>query len=96
MTWPWPLGAGRKRAEPGTDRTEDIVPLARTPSTHPPSSARDDDIRLDFDLACAELALAKQAVRPKDTPADRARLGACMARVDAVLDVRDDAACGPA
>jgi hypothetical protein len=50
-----------------------------------------DDIRLDFELLCADLALAKEAVRTKDTPAARTRLTACRDLVDAVLDLSNDA-----
>jgi hypothetical protein len=50
------------------------------------------DLRHDFELACAELAQAKLAVRTKDTPAARARLGRCAARVDEILDRSNDTA----
>jgi hypothetical protein len=63
-----------------------------TVSCSPTGQCLDEDIRLDFDLVCAELDLAKQAVRTKDTPAARARLRACRDRVDAILDMRNDAA----
>ena len=52
-----------------------------------------DSIELDFRMACAELALAKQAVRAKDTPAARARLSQCAATVDVILDLSNDTAC---
>jgi hypothetical protein len=63
-----------------------------TLSCNPTDQTLDEDIRLDFDLACAGLDLAKQAVRTKDTPTARARLRACRERVDAILDMRNDAA----
>lgn len=63
-----------------------------TVSWSPTDRSPDEDIRLDFDLACAELDLARQAVRTKDTPAAQARLGACRDRMDAILDMRNDAA----
>ena len=52
----------------------------------------EDSILLDFRTACADLAEAKRAVRAKDTPAARARLQECAARVDAILDLRNAAA----
>jgi hypothetical protein len=48
------------------------------------------DISLDFDMACADLTQAKRAVRAKDTPAARERVGRCAARVDAILDMSND------
>ena len=63
-----------------------------TLSCNPTDQSLDEDFRLDFDLARAELDLAKQAVRTKDTPAARARLRACRDEVDAILDMRNDAA----
>ena len=63
-----------------------------TVSCSPTDQSLVEDIRLDFDLACADLDLAKQAVRTKDTPAAQARLRACRDRVDAILDMRNDAA----
>lgn len=47
----------------------------------------DDNIELDFRVACADLAAAKQALRDKDTPAARARVVRCAAAVDAILDL---------
>ena len=63
-----------------------------TISGSPTDRSLDEDIRLDFDLARTEFVLAKLAIRTKDTPAARARLAACRDRVDAVLDMRNDAA----
>lgn len=54
-----------------------------------------DDIRLDFELLCADLARAKEEVRRKDTPAARARVTACRDQVDAVLDLSNDTAGTP-
>jgi len=51
------------------------------------STSLEDSILLDFAAACADLAEAKQAVRTEDTPAARVRLQACVALVDAVLDL---------
>ncbi|MCU1615422.1 MAG: hypothetical protein JWO98_2962 [Frankiales bacterium] len=42
---------------------------------------------LDFSLASSELAEARQRQRLKDSPANRADLAECRARVDAVLDM---------
>ena len=50
----------------------------------------------DFSAACADLAEAKRAVRAKDTPAARARVLACAATVDAILDLGNDSAEGRA
>jgi hypothetical protein len=43
-------------------------------------------LRLEFDLARLDLAQARQAQRAKDTPAVRARLDECRARLDHILD----------
>lgn len=51
----------------------------------------DESIELDFRLACADLAAAKEAVQVKDTPAARARVARCAAKVDAILDLRNAA-----
>ena len=67
-----------------------------TLSTNPTADLGDQtleqSIRLDFEVACAELALAKLAVRAKDTPAARARLGHWAATVDAILDLSNETA----
>jgi hypothetical protein len=52
-------------------------------------------IRTDFDEACAQLREARLEWRRKDTPGARARVGACLARVDAVLDMWNDTASLP-
>ena len=54
---------------------------------NPTLTSLDDTIELDFRVACADLAAAKQALRVKDTPAARARIGRCAAAVDAILDL---------
>jgi hypothetical protein len=53
-------------------------------------------IHLEFDLACCDLVEAGRAVAARDDPAARAHLRACWERVDAVLDMWNDAASGPA
>ena len=58
------------------------------PATSPRSVAE-----LDFRIACAALARAKDAVRAKDTPAARARLRECAATVDGILDLSNETAC---
>ncbi|MCW2636979.1 MAG: hypothetical protein JWQ99_3346 [Blastococcus sp.] len=49
----------------------------------------------DFDMACADLARAKRAMRAKDTPTARERVGRCAARVDAILDLSNEVAASP-
>ena len=44
-------------------------------------------IHLDLDLARQDLARAKAAQRAKDTVAARARVQACRARLDTILDI---------
>jgi hypothetical protein len=46
-----------------------------------------ESLKVDFGLACTDLAEARQAVRVKDTPAARARIIACTATLDAILDL---------
>jgi len=50
-------------------------------------------IRLEFALACRDLLEAEADVRDDDRPLPRARLAACRAEVDAVLDMWNEA-CG--
>lgn len=45
-----------------------------------------DRVQEDFAWACALLAMARRARQAKDTPAARAELELCQARVDAILD----------
>jgi hypothetical protein len=56
------------------------------------TAVRQDTIELDFLSACADLAQAKRARQAKDTPAARARLQECAARVDTILDRSNDLA----
>ena len=51
-----------------------------------------DSVRNDFDGAVVQLREARSEQRRKDTPAARARVRACLAHVDAVLDMRNDVA----
>jgi len=44
-----------------------------------------DDVQEDFFWACALLTSARGELRAKDTPAARAQLELCQARVDAIL-----------
>jgi hypothetical protein len=53
-------------------------------------------IHREFDLACCDLVEAERAVAARDDAASRAHLRACWERVDAVLDMWNDAAGGPA
>lgn len=45
-----------------------------------------DDVQEDFVWACALLTSARREQRATDTPAARAQLELCQARVDAILD----------
>ena len=45
-----------------------------------------DVLRGEFELARLDLAAATAAQRRKDTPAARARVAACLARIDGILD----------
>ena len=49
-------------------------------------------MELDFRMACADLARAKEALRAKDSAAARTRLSECAAAVDAILDLSNEAA----
>ena len=51
-----------------------------------------DSVRNDFDESVVQLREARLEQRRKDTPAARARVRACLGRVDAVLDMRNDVA----
>jgi hypothetical protein len=51
-------------------------------------------IRLEFALACRDLLEAEAGVRDDDRPFTRARLAACRAGVDAVLDMWNEASRG--
>lgn len=46
-----------------------------------------DSIRLDFQMACLELARAERAERARSTPATQAWVQQCRDRVDAILDM---------
>jgi hypothetical protein len=48
-------------------------------------------IHLEFDLACCDLVAAERAVAARDDPDARARLRACWDRLDAVLDMWNEA-----
>ena len=54
-----------------------------------------ETIRLEFDLACRDLLDAEALVQVDDRPVVRARLRACRAEVDAVLDMWNDACTCP-
>jgi hypothetical protein len=54
----------------------------------------DETIRLEFDLACRDLLDAEAAVRADDHPGAREQLRACLAEVDAVLDMWNAVRCG--
>ncbi len=45
-----------------------------------------DVLMIEFELARVDLAAATAAQRRKDTPAARARVAACRARIDGILD----------
>ncbi len=45
-----------------------------------------DVLMVEFDLARLDLAAATHAQRCKDTPAARAQVAACRARIDGILD----------
>lgn len=45
-----------------------------------------DTLRVDFSLARLELAEARSSQQRKDTPAARAQVEACRARLDRILD----------
>jgi hypothetical protein len=49
-----------------------------------------DRIQLEFDEARANLVAARAAQRRKDTPAARACVASCLARVDSLLDMWND------
>ena len=53
-----------------------------------------ETIRLEFAVACRDLLEAEAAVRDDDGPFTRARLAACRAEVDAVLDMWNEASRG--
>ena len=54
-----------------------------------------EGIRLDMEQACADLRKAEAAQRLRDDAAVRARLLACRATIDAILDMWNDAARRP-
>ena len=53
-------------------------------------------IHLEFDLACCDLVAAERRVALRDDADSRAHLQTCWERVDAVLDMWNDATSGPA
>jgi hypothetical protein len=53
-----------------------------------------ETIRLEFTVACRDLLEAEAAVQDDDGPFTRARLAACRAEVDAVLDMWNEASRG--
>lgn len=50
-----------------------------------------ETIHLEFDLACCDLVAAERAVAAGDDPDARAQLRACWNRLDAVLDMWNEA-----
>jgi hypothetical protein len=58
------------------------------------SDTLSETMRLEFDLACRDVLEAEAAVREDDGPPARARLAACRAQVDAVLDMWNEASAG--
>ena len=46
-----------------------------------------EELAQDFSRVCAELAAARLRQIEKDTPANRAAIAECWARIDAVLDM---------
>jgi hypothetical protein len=46
-----------------------------------------EELAVDFSRACAQLAEAQIRQDEKDTPANRAAVAECWARIDAVLDM---------
>ena len=46
-----------------------------------------EELAVDFSRACAQLAEARLRQIEKDTPANRAAVAECWARIDAVLDM---------
>ena len=48
-------------------------------------------IHLEFDLACCDLVAAERAVEARDDPDARAHVRACWDRLDAVLDMWNEA-----
>jgi hypothetical protein len=53
------------------------------------------DLELDFDRVCAELVEARLHQQQKDTPANRAAVVSCWARIDRVLDLYLDMSRAP-
>jgi len=51
------------------------------------SDSLSDGIQLDIAQAWADLRAAEEAQRLRDDPAGRARLAACRATIDAILDM---------
>lgn len=51
-----------------------------------------DSIQVEFDAARVDLVIARQELGRKDTPAARARVAACLARLDAALDMWNEIA----
>ena len=45
-----------------------------------------DLLVVEFELACLDLTAATAALRRKDTPAARAEVANCRARIDTILD----------
>ncbi|RFU22478.1 hypothetical protein [Geodermatophilus marinus] len=64
-------------------------------ATVPPAGATGAGIRdvleADFARACTEWSAARSRQAAKDTPAHRAAVAGCRARIDAVLDMHLDA-----
>ncbi len=54
-----------------------------------------ETIHLEFDLACCDLVAAERAVAAHDDATSRAHLRHCWERLDAVLDMWNDAAGAP-
>jgi hypothetical protein len=55
-----------------------------------------ETIHLEFDLACCDLVAAERAVAARDDAEARAHVRLCWERLDAVLDMWNDAAARPA
>ena len=60
---------------------------APTPTAHPASDVLDDVWELDLSQARDRLIAARSHQRAKDSTGNRARVAACRAHLDAILDM---------
>ena len=80
------------RITTGTETGGDTTPPTVVTTLPLDSESLIDSVRNDFDESVVQLREARLEQRRKDTPAARARVRACLGRVDAVLDMRNDVA----